>query len=351
AKLRIIEAKLRKAEKAETLSEHEVCKLIQERQTLERKMHGSRAMVEDCTQEALEQVLSQQDGVVALISTDGRKVVKNLLGRHRNGSMEEDIYIKAWSGDPFSVDRITRGGIPPVREPCLSMYLALQPDLFGQIFRPELVVSGFAARLLPVRACEGFDVRPSSRQYDPGILSAYSQHLRAAFGHYRACQRPLRFQMSPEARTIMDGFFHEAMARVGADPVLAPLYRRWAEQACRIAVCIQIAFWGREAHARPLHGYFAQKAVELMRWFGQQQRELLEDHADVARSALTGRLLDLVQQRGGEIPLREAWKKLGCDSSSVRAVVAANERLDLISVPTGGRPSEVIRLKRATPGL
>jgi hypothetical protein len=348
---RILEAKLKRAEKAEAINEQEISRLMQEKHAVERQMHSRRALVDDCTQEALEQVLSEQDGVVALISTDGRRVVKNLFGRHRSGSMEEDVYLKAWSGDPISVDRITRVGIPPVREPCLAMYLALQPDLFRPIFRGELVESGFVARVLPVQACEGIDVGLSGRCCDPAVLARYSQHIRAAFEYYRTCQRPHRFAMSPEARSVMDAFYQEAANYASTDHTLAPLYRRWAEQACRIAVCIQIAFFGTTAHTHPLDGYCAQKAVELMRWFGLQQRELLQDHSDNAQSNLTGRLLDLVQKHPNGISLRDAWKKLGSASAAVKAIIAADSRLELVAVPTAGRPTEVIRMKHATPGL
>lgn len=88
-----------------------------------------------------------------------------------------------------------------------------------------------------------------------------------------------------------------------------------------------------------------------MRWFGQQQRELLQDHAITAKSDLTSRLLDLVHQHPNGISLRDAWKKLGRASDAVKAIVAADSRLELIAVPTAGRPTEVIRMKHATPGL
>jgi hypothetical protein len=35
----------------------------------------------------------------------------------------------------------------------------------------------------------------------------------------------------------------------------------------------------------------------------------------------------------------------------VKAIVAGDSRLELVTVPTPGRPSEVIHMKHATPGL
>jgi len=351
AKVRLLEGKLKRAEKSDVFSESEFSKMVQEKIRLEGKMLGPRYLADDCTQEALEQLISQQDGVLSIISTDARRVIKNLLGRHRNGSVEDDVFIKAWSGDTYSVDRITRGSIPPVRDPCLSMYLAVQPDLFQSLAKPELVESGFFPRLLPVTSCEGFTVGTSTREYNQAVVSSYAKHIRGAFDFYRRTQRPLQFAMSPEARSRMDTFFIEATNRAAGDPTLASIYRRWAEQACRIAVCIQIGFFGQGAHMHPLHGYCAQKAVQLMRWFGQQQREMLQDHADHARSELAGRLLDLVQQHPGGISVRDSSKKLRRTGAAVKATVAADGRLELATLPTGGRPTEIIRMKHATPGL
>lgn len=222
AKIRMLEAKLKKAEKSDGFSEHVFSSMVQEKIALEGQMVGARYFAEDCTQEALEQIISQQEGVVSLISTDARKVVKNLMGRHRNGSVEDDIFIKAWSGDTFSVDRITRGSIPPVREPCLSMYLALQPDLFQQLAKPELIESGFFPRLLPGRSCEGFIVQNSTRNYDQAVVSRYTNHIRSAFAVYRSTKRPMQFAMSHEARSVMDALFIEATNLAAGAP---PLHR------------------------------------------------------------------------------------------------------------------------------
>lgn len=352
AEIRMLEGKLKRAEKMDNLIKHEFSRLVQEKIALEGKLVGPRSLVDDCTQEALEQIISQQDGVVSLISTDARKVVKNLLGRHRNGSVEDDIFIKGWSGDTYSVDRITRGSIPPVREACLSMYVAVQPDLFRHLAKPALIESGFFPRLLPGRSCDGFKIDISTREYNQTVVSRYSEHIRGAFNFYRGVQRPLQFAMSPEARSVMDSFFVEAANLAAGDPTLASIYRRWAEQACRIAVCIQIGFFSQQAHMQPLHGYCARKAVELMRWFGQQQCELLQDYADNARNDLAGRLFDLVQQQPDGISLRKAWKKLGSSSGAVKAIIAADSRLELTNLhSTGGRPPGVIFMKHATPCL
>jgi hypothetical protein len=146
AQIRYIEAKLKKLEKSESSCPQQFGKLLSEKAKYEASLGGPRLIVEDVTTEALVSILSQQEGVLSQISMDARSVVKNLLGRHRNGQTEEHIHIPAWSGDPITVDRVTRASIPPILDPCFSMFLAIQPDLFRELIRPDFIDSGFQSR-------------------------------------------------------------------------------------------------------------------------------------------------------------------------------------------------------------
>lgn len=352
AKLRIIESKLRRSENQNEPNERELTDLMMRKAEIEKKLQEPRCIVEDCTQEALECTLSQQNGVLGLVSTDARKVVKNLLGKHRNGQMDEDVYIKAWSGDTYSVDRITRTGIPPVHEPCLSMFLALQPDLFRKLASADLMASGFFPRLLPVTACEMPKAdSPGTEAINSEVLGNYNEHIKSAFEFYRKLPRPIRVSPSPKAREYLNVIYGLPDFLNSEIPHFAPLYRRWPEQVCRIAVCIQIAFWGNRAHEQPLHENCVKKGFELMWWFGSMQRALIGSLVEEKRQNLCSRLLDLVQRSGGEISLRDAWKRLGSTSAMVESA-AAQAGLELETHPSdGGRPSKLIRMKNATPAL
>ena len=350
AKLRILEAKLAKAEKKENPSISDLTEIERQKREFEKRKSGPRYLVEDCTQEALEQIISQQDGVVSLISTDARKVVKNVLGRHRSGSSEEDIFLKGWSGDNFCVDRIGRQSIPPVRNTCLSMFLALQPDLFQKLVRLDFVDSGFLPRLLLAHGSGGFQSH-SSRGCDPEAESGYRSWLREAISFYNSQSEPFRFPMSHIAREILETFRKISARRAEAEPALAACYRRWAEQACRIAVCLQIARLGANAHTEPLLPECAEKAVDLMCWFGQQQRDLLIGITEEGAQLLTEKLINLVHQHPEGISLRYIYKKLRIPKAEALSLVANTANLEISKTKTGGRPTEMIKMKNATPGL
>ena len=351
AQIRYIEAKLKKLEKSESLSPQEIGKLLSEKAKCEASLGGPRLIVEDVTSEALVSCLSQQEGVLSLLSMDARSVVKNLLGRHRNGQTEEHVFIPAWSGDPITVDRVTRASIPPILEPCLSMFLAIQPDLFRELIRPEFIESGFFARCLFVSSLDDSPRSNLGTEYNSEVVRGYHDFLRGVASFYRPVKTPFKFPMSAGARKFLTDFFYEAEHLAQCDPSFAPCYRRWAEQACRIAVCLQVCFWGYQAHCNELHEYCAQKAVELMRWFGAQQKELIADIVRTTEERYTAGVIALVQAAPGGITLREAYKKLGTSRKVLEKIIRDDPHLEIVRVDTGGRPSERIFMIPATRGF
>lgn len=328
--------------------------LLSEKAKIEREMTIPQFILEDTTQEALEKALSDQGGDLTLISTDARKVVKNLCGLHRRGQTDEDIYIKAWSGDPLTINRITRGNLPTITDPCLSMFLAVQPDLFRELTdRQEFLLSGFLARLLLFPADEDFPSRNATfERVDPAVLWAYEGHMAGLISTYRRSgSSPRRISLSPEARALLCEAFRTCESYAGAEPELAGIYRRWPEQVGRIALCLQAAILGTAAHGQDLHPYCVQKARELMWWVGARTVDLLRSRPVRGEAALGGKLLNLVQGAGpGGIPLREAYRKLSCSKEDLLRVVNSHgSTLEIFEA--GAKQTKILRMKPATPGL
>jgi hypothetical protein len=157
--------------------------------------------------------------------------------------------------------------------------------------------------------------------------------------------------MSEWARKFLTDFFHEAEFHAQNDPSYAPCYRRWAEQACRIAVCLQVGFFGSQAHCRELDPYCAQKAVELMKWFGAQQKELIADIVQTTEERYKARVTELAQAAPDGIKLRDAYKKIGTSRKVLEKIIRDDPQLEIVKIDTGGRPSERIILNPATMGL
>lgn len=109
-------------------------------------LHKTRLLVDDCTQERLTAIMEEQAGCITVTSSEGG-LFDMMAGRYdRQANL--DVYLKAHSGDPISVDRVGRSGnyIP---HPHMSMILTVQPSvLHGLMDNPTFRGRGLCGRFL-----------------------------------------------------------------------------------------------------------------------------------------------------------------------------------------------------------
>lgn len=342
AQLCQIEAQLKKVDagNGDSLSAYE--QLSKKRCELEAKLREPKFIVEDSTQEALEAAL-EVDGTLAVVSTDARPVFKNLMGRYRQGATEEDALIKGWTGDRILVDRISRAPLW-VDDPCLSMCLMVQPDLFSKVFLNEgFLESGFLPRILPVSVQSIPRVFDERVPFDEEINRSYAQRLVEIFQSFRFRSEPARITLDEGARNRLQAFRRESVSDEDLYPDLAVCIRRWAELAVRISLCLHVAYHGQRASEHSVIEYFAWKAIELVRWFGEHQRDLLLSGIESKKEGQLNQLRNIVMEKADKkITVRMAAKRIGCSSEEIRKLIADEKFLVIESVPTGGRPSEVV---------
>ncbi|MDF1862588.1 MAG: DUF3987 domain-containing protein [Verrucomicrobiales bacterium] len=339
--LRQIEVKLKRLDANAGASNSEIEGLIREQCELESKLREPKTLVEDCTQEALESALECGDGSLGLLSTDARAIMRNLMGRYRKGATEEDVFLKGWSGDSIMVERITRAPLL-VKDPCISMCLTVQPDLFQRVVSTQgFLESGFLARVMPVVVDSAPGFLGATRPLDTGAKDAYEGTIRSILEAYKFRENPVCVSLSDDARQRLDAFRVEALCAGNKSPEIAVCARRWAEMAVRVTLCLHLAHYAGKADQYRVDSYFAAKAIEVVRWFAVQQREVFEGVIEKERQEKLLRLLDLVL--GSEdVTVRTAAKRLGCKSLEIRRFVEATPELAIEKVGTGGRPSELI---------
>lgn len=117
-----------------------------------------RLLVDDCTPEALAEVMAGNGESIGMLEAEGG-ALDTLAGRHSSGVPNLDLVLKGYSGEPVAVDR---KGRPPLRlrNPRITMILIPQPSVLraagsnqvlsvkrsGSVhdwrFSPELNVSG-----------------------------------------------------------------------------------------------------------------------------------------------------------------------------------------------------------------
>src|ERR1051326_723958 len=160
-----------------------------------RQLRPPRHICEDVTSERLAELMEQNNEEMVSCSTDARGACKTLFGKYRSGNAgDEDPYIKGFSGDRLSQDRIGRSGACLIN-PILTVAWCVQLDHFDNAYaNPTLRESGFLARCLPCRL--EANSSPPKYENDPAvseILQRYSETLRALFNEYHLAPGEPRF--------------------------------------------------------------------------------------------------------------------------------------------------------------
>jgi hypothetical protein len=135
----------------------------------------------DILPEVLARLLNAHHGRLTLYDAEGGTLFGNLGGRYQGGTPNFEILLKAHAGDDVQVDRQSKPAIV-VRHPCLTVMLAVQPDVIRRMTdTPSFRERGLAGRFLysfprPLagrRAFSGTPIRGTTRaRYTRLIRSA-----------------------------------------------------------------------------------------------------------------------------------------------------------------------------------
>lgn len=127
-------------------AEEEACALAVELSTLTIPVLP-RLIADDATPEAVGRLLAEQGGRLAILSSEGGPLAI-MAGRYSEGRANLELYCKAYSADPYTLDRVNRAGLQ-VRAPHLTLALTVQPSIIaGLRATPEMRGQGLLARFL-----------------------------------------------------------------------------------------------------------------------------------------------------------------------------------------------------------
>ena len=198
---------------------------------LEDARDASRALpkmlVDDSSPEALTRILHEQQGVIAIASSEGLlfDIVGGLYG---SGGVNLDAYLKGWSGDTLRVDR---GGLrrstndisatATIRDPRVTVAIATQPGPLLKAFTdPHLDSRGLTNRFLPVMPPSLVGYRKGPRgEVDPGIAVQWANGLQQLADRHLDRDEPLVLDVTPEAHECWHAWWTAIEARrpAGAD--------------------------------------------------------------------------------------------------------------------------------------
>jgi replicative DNA helicase len=153
-----------------------------------------RLIVDDCTPERVGEMLSEQGGRLAIVSTEAG-LFDMMAGGYKDSS-DLDVYLKGWSGDTYSADRMSRTtGV--VKNAAITIGLTVQPSVIAKLSeQPQFHGRGLIARIM-------FAMPPSRKGYrDKMRMSTYDDTIAATYeDRIRRMARPLMDNDAP-VRTI-----------------------------------------------------------------------------------------------------------------------------------------------------
>lgn len=196
----------------------------------------------DVTAEALAQLLAEQNGRMALISSEGGPF--DIMAGRYSDRANLDVYLQAWSGDAMRVDRIGR---PPVviEEPTLTVGLTVQPSVIAGIGAN----AEFRGRGLPTRFMYSIPVDNVGhrnlmevRHVDHTLRQRYDDALMAMIRHQPADTQTVK--LSDAARQAFFGWRQSLEDRRRLTGDLRPM-SEWSTKlestVCRVAALLALA--------------------------------------------------------------------------------------------------------------
>jgi replicative DNA helicase len=357
AKRGLLEVDIKKCKKQYAAKKHdddigeEVKKFELEREELQKRLDAPTLSCEDVTTEKLADLLSKNDEQLASLSADALSTVNNLLGRYNKlDRTDEGLYLKAYSGDPYVVHRMSREPIS-LESPCLTALWLTQPDKLRSLLdERSLNEGGLIPRILACHTnCEPREIGKNPPSISSSVEKAYAGLIFCLLETYRLAPELFTIKPTSEALRALNDH-HDAIVkrRRGELRDVTSYAARWNEQGWRIAVCLHAGTHGSQAHEQPVALETAQRAIALADWFAAEQLRILNVGRTQRKIERLQRLKELIgQQYNGLTTLRALHRNNGFEPDETRELAAKFPgSLVIEKRETGGRPSEIVSLPK-----
>jgi len=225
-------------------------------------------VVEDFNEAALGVALAS-NGESLLVASDEGGLFDNLSGRHCDIS-EIDLFLKAHTGSPHTVNRIGRDNLF-LRHPLLSVAISPQPAVLARLAEKD----GFIERGLTARFLWALPKsRVGSRTLEPAKVNVYTMQgyhngiLAMARIGYDHDGPPVRLQLHTDAYAIWKAFERELEPRIGPEGDLRRI-KPWVSKlpgaVARIAAVAHVGEHLERAADKPISAATMMRAIELGR--------------------------------------------------------------------------------------
>ena len=320
-----------------------------------------RLYVDNLTSEKMAHLLSAQPNeCLASLSSDAADCIEILAGRYqKKDNTDENLYLKAFSGDTCRVDRVNGSAIN-LESPHLTVVWLTQPDKVRQLYSISRFSDG---GLMPRFLVCDTGCEPQERPVVPEegisreIESSYGKLVKSVAAKYLGTNKTIEIPLSKEAQTQYTNFFNEVVRKRRSGGALADVNSyaaRWEENALRVGLVLHVTQYGTSADLSNLSPETAQGSIKLIRWFNDQQLRLLESNRENQRQEKVKKILQLIQSEGGEITVTKVRRRrIAQNAELARALLSSMVNEGLLeeeeispAIGKGGHIQTIYRLKK-----
>lgn len=242
-------------------------------------------VVQDVTSEKLGVKLAEQRESIALLDTEGVGPINNMLGRYAGGKIDCTLYLKGWSGEHHTVDRISRDKIF-LECARISMGIVTQHTVLQTVAKtPELRGLGLLGRFLWAMPDERFGTQlvANSKPLDPSAVQAYHELLEKLFAHEAVRKQGLRaIKLSSAAASAWSAFNDQEVQLKAKD---YRSIREWsaksAGQLARIAALLHCCYHPENPDQHEVSLDIMERAIRIIIWFRTQAVRVLAVELEV----------------------------------------------------------------------
>lgn len=276
---------------------------------VEKDLIEPRMIVDDCTPEKMARLLSNSSFLVSA-SAEARKAIDVLMGRYSSKNNDEpadDVFVKAFSGDPIRVDRQGSGSLE-IEHPCLSVFWMVQPGKVDKVLSADsLKDSGFLQRCL-FGYSEG--VTGNALNAEPigkDVLVAYHEAIKAILAYDMPDGVPGCVRLSREAGLMINNVretYRPGWANSGENSQMFEC--RYAEQAVRIALNLHLGRYVESWSKRDIDVETVQAAIEILGFYTQNHQAIFTSFEHSEAVGRSQEVVKLLKTFAGAFTLREA---------------------------------------------
>ena len=300
-------------------------------------------------------ISNQTNESLALLSSDARDCIDILDGKYQKNKTDESIYLKAYSRDCCTFDRVDRPSIK-IKEPQLTIVWAVQPDKLKLLFNnKKFTDGGLMPRFLALDTYCDAETRTTNTPIQPKVLKEYDLLIKGLLLVLHADESENVIQLSDEVLSAFTNYFNDIVGRRkggGELEDIHPYAARWEENALKIGICLHAAKHQEHAMVKDFSTETAHEAIGLMKWFAEQQLGLLQESRDKQSEEKEMRVHRLIEDNGGQCTKGNVYRKrIASDAGSAEVLLTAMVEKGILteekqpSPKGGGHPQTIYKSK------